>query len=194
MSLAILIPAAGSARRMRGADKLLEPVRGEAILRRLARLALALGGAVRVTLPIGGFEAGRRLALSGLAVETVSLPDAALGMAASLRCGAQMTGSGLMILLPDMPEIGAAEIAAMAMAHQAHPDQVLRGAAQGRPGHPVVLPARLRPALADLTGDQGAKAIIRGENVLLIELPGEAALLDLDSPEDWADWRARREE
>ncbi len=191
MKLSVLIAAAGSARRMRGADKLLEPVDGEPILRRQARMALGLGGVVRVTLPVAGQGPNRFRALVGLAVDIKLVPEADTGMAASLRQGADMGSGGLMILLPDMPGIGRAEIAAMAEAFSREPGRVLRGSSQGRAGHPVILPARLVPGLAGLTGDQGAKEIIRGEPPVLIELPEDAAMLDLDSPEDWAAWRSR---
>lgn len=191
MSLSVLIPAAGFSVRMRGSDKLLETIQGEPILRRQARLALALGGVVRVALPVGGQGTARRRCLAGLAVQTALVPDAAKGMAASLRCGADMAGGGLMILLPDMPGIGADELAAMAQAHARYPDKVLRGASMGLAGHPVILPARLVPGLSGLSGDEGAKTLICDEAAILVDLPDDAAVLDLDSPEDWATWRAR---
>jgi molybdenum cofactor cytidylyltransferase len=191
MTLSVLIPAAGFARRMRGADKLLELVDSEPILRRQARLALGLGGVVRVTLPAEGQGPDRLASLAGLPVDIVLVPDAATGMAASLRHGTGVCGAGLMILLPDMPGIGGGEIASMASGFAGAPDRVICGAAKGRAGHPVILPARLVAGLAGLKGDQGAKEIICGEVPVLVELPGDAALLDLDSPEDWVAWRGR---
>jgi CTP:molybdopterin cytidylyltransferase MocA len=62
------------------------------------------------------------------------------------------------------------------------------------PGHPVLFPARLRPALLRLKGDQGARDILRTEadQILPLPLPGSRAVTDLDTPEDWAAWRALR--
>ena len=64
--------------------------------------------------------------------------------------------------------------------------------ADGTPGHPVIFPARLFAALARLKGDTGARAVLEGEAVLHVALPGRAALVDLDTPEDWAGWLAAR--
>ena len=47
----ILILAAGASSRMRGRDKLLQPIRGKPILRMVVDMALATGAPVMVTLP-----------------------------------------------------------------------------------------------------------------------------------------------
>ena len=189
----ILIPAAGAGRRMRGGDKHLEPVAGVPVLRRLA-LAAATVGPVIVTYPPD--HPGRAVVVAGTGADAVLVRDAAEGMAASLRAGAEAArdrgAAGLMILPGDMPEIGAAEIAALAAAFDAAPVRVVRGAAGPRAGHPVILPARLFAALAQLSGDTGARDLIAAEPAVLVPLPGLAALTDLDTPEAWADWRAGR--
>src|SRR5690606_18764083 len=68
---AILIPAAGAARRMGGTDKLLEPGAGGAsLLRHAAEAAVTTGARVIVTLPgAGPFLPGRQGALAGLPVD-----------------------------------------------------------------------------------------------------------------------------
>ena len=40
---------------------------------------------------------------------------------------------------------------------------------------------------------QGAREVLRGAEVKLVPLPGRHALVDLDTPEDWAEWRGLRE-
>lgn len=190
----ILIPAAGSASRMRGADKLLEPVEGVPVLARLAAAAVAAGARVLVTLPdeASAFALGRRRALAGRAVEILPVA-AAEGMAASIRAGAAATGGALMVLPADMPEIGAAEIGAVWAAAERAPDRIWRGAgADGTPGHPVIFPPSLRAELAALSGDTGGRAIIDRHGAGLVRLPGRAAILDLDTPEAWAAWRRDR--
>ncbi len=192
MTAAILLLAAGASRRMRGADKLLQPVAGEALLRRQARAALATGVPVAVTLPPGA--AGRRGALEGLSLRRVEVADAAEGMGASIRAGVAALpaeASGVLILPGDLPEIEAGDLAVMLARHAQAPGVVLRAAAQdGRPGHPVVFPARLLPALRRLSGDAGARLVLAGEAVVAVALPGERATTDLDTPEAWAEWRA----
>ena len=51
MDAHILLLAAGSSSRMRGGDKLLEPVAGRPLLTRIAEAALATGLPVHVALP-----------------------------------------------------------------------------------------------------------------------------------------------
>lgn len=185
---------------MRGADKLLQPVEGRPVLAVLAARARAAGAPVLVTLPPGGHGAARRAALEGLDVALAEVAEAAEGMAASLRAGAAVAAeghSGLMVLPADMPEITDGDIAGMLAAFAAAPAPapILRAtAADGRPGHPVILPARLYPLLAGLTGDTGARAVLdaKAHDIVAHPLPGTRALVDLDTPEAWADWRAAR--
>jgi CTP:molybdopterin cytidylyltransferase MocA len=190
---AILIPAAGAARRMRGRDKLLEPVDGRPLLARTAAVALATGAPVVVTLPPDRPE--RAAALAGLPVVTVTVADAAEGLGASIRAGmaALPAGAGaVLLLLADLPEIETADLAAM-IAAQARTGGILRASAgDGTPGHPVILPSRLFPELAALAGDEGARALLRRHPVTPWPLPGRRAVTDLDTPEDWAAWRAAR--
>lgn len=195
MTISVLILGAGASSRMRGGDKLLEPVEGTPVLRALALSALATGARVAVTLPSDAPL--RAAALEGLEVEPIEVPDAATGMSASLRRGAaQLSDSEAMIVLPgDMPEIQSSDISLLIETYLADPAQpLLRGAgADGTPGHPVLFPKRFLSEFANLTGDSGAAEILRRyrEELRLVPLPGTRATTDLDSPEDWADWRAR---
>ncbi|MBV0912156.1 nucleotidyltransferase family protein [Anianabacter salinae] len=194
MTPAVLLLAAGASSRMRGGDKLLEEVDGMPLLRRQAAAARSVCEQVFVTLPVPG--AARRAVLDGLDVVCVDVPDAAEGMSASIRAGAAALPHDVthLVLLPaDMPDIGARELATMLAAAEAAPGAVLRGTAEGSdvPGHPVLIPARLFSSLATLSGDDGARGALRGETVTGVPLPGRAAITDLDTPEDWAAWRAR---
>ncbi|HPE24507.1 nucleotidyltransferase family protein [Albidovulum sp.] len=197
-NVAILIPAAGSSSRMRGADKLMETVDGEPMLRRIARLSLAASPYVFVTLPEGGPHAlPRKSVLTGLDVRQILVADAHEGMAASLRAGALAAGrravDGLMVVPADMPELTAPDLITVATIFEDEPETVLRATSSDySPGHPVVFPLRLFTSLAILTGDRGAAKILDGEAARLLPLPGRHATTDLDSPEDWAEWRRAR--
>jgi len=191
----VLVPAAGAARRMRGADKLLEPVEGQPLLARAVAAAGGSGAArVWVSLPPGA--TARRAALAGSGAKVIEVPEWEEGMAASLRAGARAAAafeaSALIVLLADMPEIGAEDVARFVAAHGTAPEAVWRGtSADGTAGHPVLFPARLFPAFAALKGDDGAKAVLAGEAVRPLPLAGNRAVTDLDTPEAWAEWRAR---
>lgn len=186
---ALILLAAGTGSRMRGADKLLQEVDGQPLLRVMAKRGLAAGLDVRVPLP--ALDHPRAAALAGLGVTMLSVPEAAeLGMSASLRAALLGLDAPAALVLPaDMPEITAEDLRAVATA----PGDIVRAsAADGRPGHPVRFPARLYPALQRITGDQGARQILAGHRdaITHIALPGQHALTDLDTPEAWAAWRA----
>ncbi|PKQ12000.1 MAG: nucleotidyltransferase family protein [Alphaproteobacteria bacterium HGW-Alphaproteobacteria-1] len=192
MAVAVLLPAAGASRRMRGRDKLLEVVRGRALLRERAEVALTISDDVLVTLPPGGGPRG--VVLDGLPVARREVAQAAEGMAASLRAGADWAqergAEGLMVLLPDMPDLRQEDLKIAVQAFDKK--TILRATSEdGRSGHPVIFPAALLPEMAALTGDEGARALLSCHAVTLCPLPGERAVTDLDTPEEWAAWRAR---
>jgi molybdenum cofactor cytidylyltransferase len=195
MTVVILILAAGASSRMRGRDKCLEVVEGTPLLRQVALLCLSTGCPVLVALPPD--RPLRAAALDGLAVMQVAVPDPAQGMAASLVAGVAMVpkGAAVLLMLADLPEVTAQDLACVLGMAQDHPNRILRGAAaDGTPGHPVLFPADLRAELLALTGDEGARSVLQRHKhwVLRVPLPDRHAVTDLDTPEDWAAWRAAR--
>lgn len=194
---AILILAAGASSRMRGRDKLLEEVAGRPLLRVMLERAISVaGGPVLCALPAPDHP--RAACLDGLAVLAVPVPDRAEGMSASIRAGVAAVPdacSAVMILPADMPEVTADDIALMLSEHLAQADAILRAQdSGGMAGHPVVFPADLFPALLAVDGDRGAQAVLHAhaERIRRVPLPDRHATTDLDTPEDWAEWRAGR--
>ncbi|RMH49998.1 MAG: 4-diphosphocytidyl-2C-methyl-D-erythritol kinase [Alphaproteobacteria bacterium] len=195
--IAAIVLAAGSARRMRGADKLLEEVEGAPLIARIARACLGAGlAAVHVVLPAG--DRARRAALAGLDLDIVDNPLAAEGMSSSIRAGMAAIDpetDAVILVLADMPEIGAAHLRRLVAAYDpAGGREICRAVtASGRPGHPVLFGRRFFEALRGLAGDMGAREIIRAAegHVVDVPTPGEGAATDLDTPEAWAEWRAR---
>jgi len=192
-SVAIVILAAGASSRMRGGDKLLEQVAGEALLRRQAGAALSTGA--RVIVALSDKHPKRAEALAGLAVETVSVADPSQGMSRSIHAAVAVLRfeDAVMILPADMPELDRADLAKMIAKARENSDCILRGASEdGHPGHPVIFPRRLFTALSRIEGDAGARAVVARETPVLVPLPGTHAITDLDTPEDWANWRAQK--
>lgn len=196
MRLPILILAAGASRRMGGEDKLLKQIDGEPLLHRTLRRATAVPGAqVFVTLPPQPHP--RHAAIAGLPVEVIDVPDAAEGMAASLRRGlpiASVSSDKLMILLADLPDLTTDDLTTVAQASTSD-HRVWRGATEaGKPGHPLIIHKDFFPAFQSLTGDTGGRDILKAatDQTRLIPLPGTRALTDLDTPEAWAEWEANR--
>ncbi|WP_424977356.1 nucleotidyltransferase family protein [Leisingera sp. S232] len=190
--IAILLLAAGASSRMQGRDKLMEQVDGQPLLALMCRRAALTGLPVYVTLPRSPHP---RTAAAGGAIQ-VPVPDAAEGMAASIRRGCSALPSdikGVMILPSDMPEITTQDMLQLASHFQGPTPPVLRAAAaDGTPGHPVLFPSRCFAALKALQGDQGARSVLKAETVQPVPLPDRRAVTDLDTPEAWADWRKRR--
>ena len=195
----ILLLAAGSSSRMRGRDKLMEEVDGVPLIARAAGIArAATEGAVIVTLPPAPHP--RYGALTGVDVATVPVPDAAEGMAASIRAGlahVPKRAKAVMILLADLPDLTSDDLRAVLRAVEEHPEKkVWRGVTmENQPGHPIVFAAPLFPELAALRGDEGGRAVVAacGNELCRVRLPGAHARADLDTPEAWAAWRAARD-
>ncbi|MEM8655325.1 MAG: nucleotidyltransferase family protein [Pseudomonadota bacterium] len=194
--LPILILAAGASSRMRGRDKLREDIDGQPLLTRQIALAHTQSDDVRVALPPAPHP--RHDLVAGTNARIVSVPDAAEGMGASLRTIFATLGSSpkAMLLLGDLPDITESDLRAVIKASETHPDALIwRGATEdGRGGHPIIFDRALYPALQRLTGDDGGRAVVTSaaDKVHLIPLPGTRARCDLDTPEDWAAWRAAR--
>lgn len=189
--LRLVLLAAGGSSRMRGGDKLLEEIDGEPLLRRQACALIAADlGSVAVTLPPD--RPARTEALAGLPLSLLTITDAADGMSASLRAAAAWSeGHGMLVVPADMPELTAKDFQAVVTGFDGRrPTRAT--SAEGTPGHPVIFPASLLPAFAALSGDEGAKPVLKLHNPRLVPLPGDRAITDLDTPEAWAAWRQSR--
>lgn len=180
---------------MRGDDKLLQSVDGEHLLHRMARLACAVTNRVLVCLPLSA--PNRVAALNGLPVTQVPVADSALGMAHSLRTGIAALPKNccaVMVVPADMPEITQNDFETVLEQHKNNPDRILRGCSEtGRAGHPVLFPYSFFGHLLTLSGDTGAREVLKAHAnmVTLVSLPGNHALVDLDTPEEWDSWRTQ---
>ena len=152
---------------------------------------------------IGPDDRERREALRNLDVEILEVADAAEGMGATLRAGARAALTvmnatrggdyeyvGMLVMLPDMPGIEASDIVEMDRVFQARGGPVVRATTEdGRAGHPVLFPDHAVRGFESLSGDKGAAAMMEGERIVFLALPGQRAVQDLDTPEDWDAWR-----
>jgi CTP:molybdopterin cytidylyltransferase MocA len=194
----LILLAAGASSRMGGRDKLLEEIAGEPLLRRLARRArAATAGPLIVALPPPPHP--RYQVLAGLELLCLPVMAAAEGMNASLRTAVAALPEGCpwaMVLLADLPELETADLQKVAAAVAPETGKrIWRGATEsGKPGHPIVFHRDLFDQIRGLTGDGGARSVVAaaGDRVQLVPLEGERARTDLDTPEAWAAWRAKR--
>jgi len=192
----IVVLAAGASRRMGGRDKLMEEVDGTPLLRRQCARAVQTGCAVFVTLPPAPHA--RYGAVADLDITAVPVADADEGMNASLRAGLAAlpdTARAAMIMLADMPDVTVQDLQTLLAAVDPDSDtRVWRAATQdGAAGHPLILHADLFAQMRALTGDSGGREVVQAyaAHTQHIALPDRHARTDLDTPADWAAWRAR---
>lgn len=196
----IILLAAGGSNRMRGSDKLLQVVDGEPLLRHTTKASL-LAKVERVHVVMQPENIGRDKAIAGLDVNRIASPQWQEGMAASIRAGISALSkdcNAVIIALADMPEVTAdhyEKLIAAFDATQSH--EICRAmAADGSVGLPVLFGRRFFEALANLQGNLGARDIVKNSSDFLVDVttPGQGAVIDLDSPEDWELWRKGRHE
>jgi molybdenum cofactor cytidylyltransferase len=105
------------------------------------------------------------------------------GMGDSIACGVAATpdAQGWLILPADLPLIQASTLLAVAQALQSH--AVVVPFYLGKQGHPVGFHASCGSALKQLTGDQGARAVVAQHAYLKLSVMDEGAVLDVDTPD-----------
>ncbi len=120
---------------------------------------------------------------------TVVCRNAAQGMGTSLAAGVRAAGDadGWVIALADMPFIRAETIRRIAMALQ-EGAAIAAPACGGERGHPVGFARRCRDELLALTGDEGAREILKAHPdwITLYETGDRGVLRDVDVPGDLA--------
>jgi molybdenum cofactor cytidylyltransferase len=177
--------AAGESRRWGADNKLLAPVDGKPMVRHTAEAILESG--VRPVLVVTGHEAADiQSALAGLKLSFHHAPDFADGMSASLKAGVAAVPddcSGALICLGDMPFVRPGTLDRLADAHAGQ--AALFPTYRGKRGNPVLLARSLFADIMRLSGDEGARTLLRaipdqvGE--LAVDDPG--ILRDVDQPD-----------
>ena len=187
--IAALLLAAGHARRMGGAQKLLTEWMGKPLLAHAADALLA-SRAASLHVVVGADGAALAAALAGRDLEVVPNPAHAEGMASSLRAGVasfREPVDGVLICLGDMPRVRAAHVNALLEAFAgAGPEAICVPVHDGRHGHPVLFAAAHFDALRALRGDRGARSLleVRAECVVEVPVSDDGIHLDVDTAED----------
>ena len=177
--LPAVILAAGAGIRM-GGPKALLALDGETLLQRAVRVVRA-AGCDPVLAVVGDWDPGP------LDAVRVPNPDAAEGMASSIRAGVRALPAdapAALFLTVDQPAVDAPllrRLLALAALAPEHPAACAYGDTLGIP---AVLPRRLFPDLLALVGDRGAKGILLRETTATLPFP--AGEDDLDTPGDLA--------
>lgn len=187
--IACIVLAAGRSARMAPRNKLLEPVGGEPMIRRVA--ANALAGGIRPVIVVTGYEAGRVAeALRGLDVRVVTNPAYADGLSTSMRAGLTALPPGIdgaLIFLGDMPEVEIPVIHALLAAFTG-PAAICAPVHRGQRGNPVLWGSSYFAEMISLTGDVGAKPLMarHANHLIEVEVATDSIFEDVDSPADLA--------
>lgn len=189
-AVSAVILAAGLSRRMGGTNKLLLPLAGEPLIRRI--VAAALSSRCNRVLVVLGHEAEVvRQALADLPVEFVMNDAYAEGIGSSVRLGAKAVDKrdGVVFCLGDMPNVSADVIDRLIKAYEMEPRLLGFQACHGhKRGNPVLWSPACLPMLRLCVGDEGARGLLQqyGEAVLAVDVGVASVIEDMDTPEEFA--------
>jgi molybdenum cofactor cytidylyltransferase len=177
--IAGLILAAGGGTRFGAQPKMLAELDGRPLLEYAVRAQCEVAELERIVVVVGAHAEQLLARVDFLRAEPVVCEDWGTGQAASLRRGlAALAGaSKVIVTLGDAPLITPQLIARFLP----EPGGT-RAVYDGRPGHPVVLGAEQITALAQLSGDRGARDLLRGGAT--IECGSLGSGRDVDTPDD----------
>lgn len=179
--LQIIIPAAGSSRRL-GHPKQDIPYVDQPLWRYVARLAAQIP-ASRTTLVTGAWQPESSLLKNEHRITAVHCPDWQAGMGASIACGIKQSplpALGYLILLIDQWGLTAPALNTFVQNWNAESIQVATDHAYRGP--PALFPVSYYDQLCALDGDQGAKHLWQQAQAVYCPLPQSSR--DLDTEED----------
>ena len=186
--LAALILAAGRGTRFElgsEASKLVALLESVPLVRHVAQNLIASG--FHPIVVTGHARDAVMTALDGLHLTEIFNPDFATGMASSLKAGIAALpadASGVLVALGDMPSVLPATYAALrdAWISARQADAVVPVHA-GQRGNPVILSRALFGRAAAITGDQGARGLLKhpGTRVIEVAVDDPAIALDIDT-------------
>ena len=173
-----VVLAAGQSTRF-GGDKLLHKLGDRPLGAHIAATLMDLPLAAR--LAVIPQDSPRRALYSGF--EIIENPHPSRGMGTSLALGATraiaLDADALLVCLADMPYVGTLHLAALL----ATEGPVVATVASGIRSPPALFSREILPLLATLTGDAGARDLIRSATTITADA---AMLRDFDTPADFA--------
>jgi molybdenum cofactor cytidylyltransferase len=186
----VVLLAAGASTRMGSPKQLLE-LGGKPLVVRAVEAALA-SAAWPVVVVLGAHAARIRPLLARYPVLIADNPAWAEGMASSLRAGLatmQSFSRGLdaaLLAVADQPAFSAETIARLIETRRTTGSGIVASRYAGRLGVPALFARSHFPALAALTGEEGARHFLadHAAETVAVDLPEMAQ--DLDTPEDLA--------
>jgi molybdenum cofactor cytidylyltransferase len=166
-------------------NKLLQPLAGgEPVVVVSARNLLSV--LPRVIAVVPPQDGGVADTLRALGCEVTLCEEADSGMAASLvtAIGHSLPqADAWLVALGDMPYVAPATLRAL-LAALDHGADIAAPVFEGRRGNPVAFGALHLPALLAMTGEHGARALLKSAPVLEVAVSDPGILRDIDTPND----------
>jgi CTP:molybdopterin cytidylyltransferase MocA len=194
--ISAILLAAGSGSRF-GGGKLLAPYRGRPLIE--ASLANLAEAPIEETVAVIGDDAQRlRAVCEPYGVRVVENPDWRQGQSTSVRAGLLALGPEVraaVVLLADQPLVGPGAVGRLVAAFE-EGAEVAVATYGGRRRNPVLFSRAVWPLLeAELSGDEGARAVLRRHPDLVTEVPcdGVGDPADVDTAEDLESLERMRE-
>ena len=187
--IAAVVLAGGASKRMGETNKLLAKIDGGSLVRRVTEAVVASRAAEVIV--VTGHEAHLvRNALSGLDIRFIHNPYFPDGHSTSLHAGIGAVAkecSGAVVLLGDMPRVTANIIDAL-IEHflEVHGSAICQPNFDSRPGNPVLWPREFFPDILEISGDTGARQLLKrfADRVSGVEVADGGIHLDIDTPSD----------
>jgi len=179
--------AAGLSRRMGGPNKLLQAYLGKPLLAHALKIAEEIEFFDRVA--VTGRDCAETEALAApFGFRCVFNPSFAEGLGTSIAAGARALhpeAEGAFIALGDMPEIGPDVY--RALSEYFTQGSIVAPLHNGERGHPVLFCKSYIAQLSVLSGDEGARSILRRHtlSVAEVETANPGVLRDVDTREDF---------
>jgi molybdenum cofactor cytidylyltransferase len=172
-----------------GLPKTLLPWNDRPLVRHVAEVALA--SRLDELVVVSGYYAEElAAALRDLPLRIVHNPAYRTGLASSLRTGIAAVAegaSGALILLADQPFLTTDVVDRMLDLFAQTAAPVVAPVAQGRRGNPVLFARPLFPALLAISGDEGARDVVRANRHRMQTVEVDASVFeDVDTPESYA--------
>jgi molybdenum cofactor cytidylyltransferase len=183
----IVVLAAGASRRL-GQPKQLVRLGGRPALHIVVSNAVALPGST-VSVVVGAHAGDLTHMLGRSSVSVVVNRNWEEGIAASIRAGlaaAPPACEAVMILLGDQVAVTSDDLKRLNDAWKEEDGSIVASVYGQQVGVPAIFPRPFFSELAQLRGDQGARAILERNAYRLTRVPLPNAAVDLDTPEDLA--------
>ncbi|MBH31177.1 MAG: hypothetical protein CMG71_04200 [Candidatus Marinimicrobia bacterium] len=197
MKISATVLAAGKSSRMEEVNKLLLPIDGTPMIRRVTENVLL--AEFNPVVVVTGFEQHKlEKALTGLEISIVNNSNWADGMAGSIFAGMSTLPeetTGNLIALGDMPLVSVQMLKRLCEEFDRGGGKIVYPVYDGMQANPVIFPKKYFGEILSATGDRGCKKVLKRypEDAVAVTVDSDEVTLDCDNKEDYLHIQARSE-